>query len=274
MRAVTLVAAGVLLVVAYLSRNLGLVVELEPEYGYPAEPGDSLAIRLVDVSFPFVFGTSYIAGSPRLVRWRLTSGSDVATIDGGVLRIHKGGRVESEFAIVPPLALRAPQPVVFDVLPEPIAGITLAFARDTVAVGDTLRLQVNVRGASGRAIVADPMLLWPGSVLHFGTSTDSGAIVVTGRARCAGIDSVGVWIGQRAAIGHFVVTPPRTGAANPPAEDAYCSGRTPWTATVRSPWTSLCTLRGGHASEPSCDRWAFRAHVVGRDRVTTSAGAR
>lgn len=257
MRLRYMLLAGVLLILAYEARHLGLVVQLHPEYGYPAEPGDSLVMGIVDVSFPFPFGTSYIAGSPRLVRWRLTRESDVATFDRDVLRFKKGGRVESEFKIVPPFALKAPQPADFDVVSEAIAAITLKFARDTVAVGDTVRLQVDVQGVSGQAILADPMLLWPGSVTRFGTSTESGAIVVTGMARCAGIDSVGVWIGRRTAIGRFVIAPGQT-ASGAPTEDAYCSGRTAWEATVTAPWTSLCTLRGGHASEPSCKDWAFR----------------
>lgn len=254
MRLRYILLVGVLLILAYEVRHLGLVVELQPEYGHPAEPGDSLVMGLVDVSFPFPFGTSYVAGSPRLVRWRLTSDREVATLDGGVLRIKGGGRVESEFGIVPPFALRTPQPVEFDVVPEAIAGITLTFERDTLAIGDTVRMRVDVRGASGRPIVADPMLMWPGSLERFGTSTDSGVIVVTARALCAGPDSIGAWIGHHAAIARLVVS-----ARPDMPEDRSCPGRIPWSPTIQAPWSSLCTLRGGHASEPSCRDWAFRA---------------
>jgi hypothetical protein len=139
----------------YEIRNAETVVRLRPAYAdnerVPLEIGDTLAVADGDLLFPGPFGHQYVTGL-RAWHFRLWSIDSTGSVVRGAVQARAEGALGIEAAYRRPFPIGKPHLRTFFVLPEPIDTIVVRLSSDTLAVGDTLKYRVEVRGRSGKSI--------------------------------------------------------------------------------------------------------------------------
>ena len=256
-----MVALPVLLVggcVFYQVRHVSVDVGLAPEYGYPAEPGDTLVIARRQVLLPGVFGNQYVNVPRWVADWRLVPGEGNAAADidaNGTLHLRTGGHVAWQYAVRFPFKERGKSGGSFDVVASPLDTIVAMPRVDSTAAGDTIAFEFAVRSAAGiRMTVNRPMFVASDRVLWFNAVEGRDTLLlVRGRTLCDGRDSLAVWIGHhRTLVRYFVAPRSKPVSLNDPVRwDAKgergndCSTRNSWHATLATPWSTFGRLING-----------------------------